>query len=164
MGAALDAMPDKALVAKDLITPEGDVCALGAVAVTRKVSVEKIDPEDYLSVAGTFGISHAMAREIMYENDEGGRRDETPQAALGKNARMGSQEPCHRRGHVLAVDVGRFGLCSFKPKGSDWRLSGMEIGARRRRSFVSGRWFVFYLATDAPMERSANLCGQEKSW
>ena len=79
MLAALDAMPEKRLIAHELETSEGAVCALGSVGKVRGVDMTKLDPEDAESVAATFGIAPSMAREIVYENDEGGRHDETPE-------------------------------------------------------------------------------------
>jgi len=70
MIAALDAMPEKALVVGSLQTEEGDVCAMGAVALKRGLDVKDVDPEDREQVAETFGIARAMAAEIAYENDE----------------------------------------------------------------------------------------------
>jgi hypothetical protein len=69
MLTAFDAMPEKRLIKNDL-AKDGAVCALGAVAVARKIDVSNVDPEDHDTVAGTFGIAHAMACEIMYYNDE----------------------------------------------------------------------------------------------
>lgn len=69
---ALDAMPEKTLIANDLVTAEGDVCAIGAVCQARGLDVSKVDcdwPED---VAGAVGIAHQMVSEIEWENDEGG--------------------------------------------------------------------------------------------
>ena len=57
----------------------GDVCALGAVAAARKMQVSDIDPHDPYQVAPAFGIAEAMAREIVYENDEGTYALETPE-------------------------------------------------------------------------------------
>lgn len=83
MLAALDAMPDKRLIKDELAEPghidlghwglhEGPplVCALGSVGVARGLDMSEIDPEDRESVASAFGIPHALACEIMYENDE----------------------------------------------------------------------------------------------
>jgi hypothetical protein len=70
MLAALDAMPEKRLVAEDLETADGAVCALGAVGKVRGVDMKPIDPEDFGRVAATFGIAESMAQEIMYVNDE----------------------------------------------------------------------------------------------
>ena len=39
----------------------------------------EIDPEDHEYLARVFGIAHAMAREIMWENDEGTYQNETPE-------------------------------------------------------------------------------------
>ena len=69
---ALDALPEKKLIAHDLIT-EGGCCALGAVALKRGIDqemVRKLDPEAAERIAEIFGIATAMAREIMFENDE----------------------------------------------------------------------------------------------
>lgn len=69
MLAALDALPDGKLVASEL-EENGQVCALGAVGRARGVDMAAIDPEDYSRVAATFGVSEALAREVVYENDE----------------------------------------------------------------------------------------------
>ena len=66
---ALDAMPAKRLISRDLIK-EGEVCALGAVAAARGLDVSAVDPEDRDTVAGVFNIAPALAAEIVYENDE----------------------------------------------------------------------------------------------
>jgi hypothetical protein len=73
---ALEAMPEKELVA-EVLNKEGEVCALGAVALKRGMDVSKLDPEEYEVVAGEFNIAEPLAREIVYENDEGSG-DETP--------------------------------------------------------------------------------------
>ena len=70
MRDALDAMPEKRLITDQLVTEEGDVCALGAVALARKCDVSKLDPEEPEVVAATFGIAEVLVREIVYENDE----------------------------------------------------------------------------------------------
>ena len=105
--AALDAMPDKRLIAGELVVdgqqcrfgetpdlivgadelcdrrgnphPMGSCCLLGAVAIARKINVSGVDPEDTETVAHTFGLAGAMTREIVYTNDEGGAWDETPE-------------------------------------------------------------------------------------
>ncbi|WP_315833953.1 hypothetical protein [Bradyrhizobium prioriisuperbiae] len=93
--AALDALPVKRLVANELAAPdliscshwgihEGEsVCAIGAVGRSRGIDMAKLDPEDAEAVAGTFGIAEAMAREIVYENDEYSR-SETPEARYAR--------------------------------------------------------------------------------
>lgn len=66
---ALDAMPNKRLIEGDLET-DGEVCSLGSVGVKRGIDMSKIDIYDRSAVANTFGISQALAAEIMYVNDE----------------------------------------------------------------------------------------------
>lgn len=79
--AALDAMPEKVLIAEELVNSEGDVCALGAVGKRRGLAMGNLDPEESESVAEVFDIAYPLACEITYINDEGNffRRDETPQ-------------------------------------------------------------------------------------
>lgn len=69
---AIDSLPSKRLTKDVLISQDGEVCALGAVAAKRGIDVSILDPEDPERVAEVFGISQALAREIVYENDEGG--------------------------------------------------------------------------------------------
>lgn len=68
--AALDAMPIKELAADSLVTAEGEFCTLGAVGAARGMDMSTLDPEDWDAVAKAFGIAPAMAREIVFENDE----------------------------------------------------------------------------------------------
>lgn len=70
MIAALDALPEKRLTCSELETPDGEVCALGAVGLMRGMDMSDIDPVDAATVAHRFGIAECMAREIVYENDE----------------------------------------------------------------------------------------------
>lgn len=77
--AALDAMPEKALITHELETAEGDVCALGALGKQRGIDMSKIDAEEPDDVAAAFDIAPQLAREVVYENDEGAWRDETPE-------------------------------------------------------------------------------------
>jgi hypothetical protein len=71
MVAALDAMPVKELASDSLLNHStGAVCALGAVGSKRGMDLAELDPDDIETVAAAFGISGAMAREIVYMNDE----------------------------------------------------------------------------------------------
>lgn len=79
MLAALDAMPNKVLIAESLVEEDGAVCAMGAVALKRGIDVSDVDPYDREEVAQTFGISPAMAAEIAYANDDGSWRHVTPE-------------------------------------------------------------------------------------
>jgi hypothetical protein len=69
MAEAMDALPQKRLVAMELETA-GEVCAIGSVGRQRGIDMSKLDPEDYSTVAGTFGIAECLAQEIVYMNDE----------------------------------------------------------------------------------------------
>lgn len=70
MALALDAMPVKRLIVEELISKQGEVCALGAVAKHKGISVEGIDPENHRAVCSKFNIADALAREIAFENDD----------------------------------------------------------------------------------------------
>lgn len=67
---ALDAMPVKRLITEEIVTAEGDCCALGCLALARGLDVSNVDPEDPHRVAKLFDIAPSLAREIVYENDE----------------------------------------------------------------------------------------------
>ena len=77
MAKALDAMPIKRLITDELISKEGEVCALGAVAKYKSLKVDDVDPQDHCKVAAVFNIADALACEIAYEND--GYYNETPE-------------------------------------------------------------------------------------
>lgn len=66
---ALDAMPHKEL-ARDVLEENGEVCALGSVGQLRGLPIGEIDPEDSDSIATAFNIAPALAKEVMWENDE----------------------------------------------------------------------------------------------
>jgi hypothetical protein len=76
--AALDALPDKRLIAGAL-EDNGEYCALGALGTARHIDLRAIDPDDRDQVAEAFDIASALAAEIAFENDEGGRLQETPE-------------------------------------------------------------------------------------
>lgn len=77
--AALNALPEKRLIAGDLAR-DGEVCALGALGRARGLDLCEVDPEDPDAVAALFDVAPALAREIVYENDEGSFASETPEA------------------------------------------------------------------------------------
>lgn len=78
MLAALDAMPEKRLVANEL-EMDGQVCAIGAVGRSRGVDMNALDPEDPEKVAEVFGVNEKLAREIVWENDEAACGEESPE-------------------------------------------------------------------------------------
>lgn len=75
MLAALDVLPNKRLIAEDIVRADGEICGLGAVALLRGVDTSGIvDPTDREYVGQFFGIAPSMAAEIAYINDECGRQ------------------------------------------------------------------------------------------
>lgn len=72
--AALDALPQKSLIVDEL-QEEGQVCAIGALGLSRGLDMSKIDPEDADQVAAAFNISPCLAQEIEFENDEYSRNE-----------------------------------------------------------------------------------------
>lgn len=90
MVAALDAMPEKRLIA-DALEHGGEVCALGSVGAKRGIDMTKMDAHDPDALGVVFGIARALAAEIEYENDEEGFSDETPGARWQRMRRWASK-------------------------------------------------------------------------
>lgn len=67
--AALEAMPEKRLVAGEL-EADGQFCALGVVGQARGLNLAAIDTYDVEALGPTFNIAEQLAREIMWINDE----------------------------------------------------------------------------------------------
>lgn len=67
---ALDALPERVLAGGSLQTADGEFCTLGALGRARGIDMSAIDAEDRAAVAEAFGISEALAAEIMFLNDE----------------------------------------------------------------------------------------------
>lgn len=70
MLVALDAMPVKRLIEGAIQESSGDVCALGSVALLRKMDVTDLDECERDDVAKAFGIAPTLAAEVAYINDE----------------------------------------------------------------------------------------------
>lgn len=80
LAAAMDAMPEKRLIAHELIDEAGAMCTIGVVCKARGIDVSGVDVENADAVGKLVGIAESMAREIEYENDERPYgRDETPE-------------------------------------------------------------------------------------
>jgi hypothetical protein len=82
---ALDAMPNKRLSAYEWVEPTGEACALGVVALARGLGQQflSLDPDDSSAAenaAHLLNIASAMARELVWLNDEDGSVNETPEA------------------------------------------------------------------------------------
>jgi hypothetical protein len=80
---AMDSMQEKELIADELEF-QGQFCALGAVGHARGIDLRKIDPDDSWHVSKVFGIANALAREIVYMNDEGVYFEETPEQRFAR--------------------------------------------------------------------------------
>jgi hypothetical protein len=76
---ALESMPEKVLISEQLVTADGECCAIGAVALARGCDVSDLDPEEADRVAERFGIAEVLVREIVYWNDDD-YGDVTPEA------------------------------------------------------------------------------------
>lgn len=91
MLAALDAMPVKALITDEL-QAQGGFCALGALGRQRGLPMDTIDPYDAEQVSASFDVSMALAREIVFMNDECGTWDETPEQRWVRMRRWVSEQ------------------------------------------------------------------------
>ena len=69
MLAALDAMPEKKLIAHELEL-DGQYCAMGVVGKNRGLDLNTVDAQEAEQVAKLFGLSEAMVREIAFMNDD----------------------------------------------------------------------------------------------
>ena len=67
---ALDALPAKRLAANVLVGTDGEVCAMGAVAIARGLDTSGIEDTDHDAVAKALGIAPRLAMEIAYLNDD----------------------------------------------------------------------------------------------
>lgn len=70
LAAAMDAMPEKRLIAEELVTNAGEVCAIGVICKARGIDVTDVDVEDADKIGKLVGIARSMAAEIEYENDK----------------------------------------------------------------------------------------------
>lgn len=68
---ALEAMPEKKLIARELIE-NGQVCALGAAGIAKGIDLSDVAPHDHDLLAKKFNIAHQLVQEIEWENDENG--------------------------------------------------------------------------------------------
>jgi hypothetical protein len=80
---ALDQMPEKKLIANELETSNGELCALGVLGKARGLDMNNVDPERYEDVALLFGITEQLTRQIVFMNDEFYDRD-TPEQRYEK--------------------------------------------------------------------------------
>src|SRR6185312_15322735 len=94
---ALDALPVKRLIHSELVTADGNVCAIGSVGVRRGVDMSPLlrpadcDPDEWAenweceaneraeALGSMFDIAPCLAQEVMYQNDEASYHNETPE-------------------------------------------------------------------------------------
>jgi hypothetical protein len=76
---ALDQMPEKKLIANELESSNGELCALGVLGKARGLDMRSVDPEQYEEVASLFGITEQLTRQIVFMNDEFYDRDTSEQ-------------------------------------------------------------------------------------
>lgn len=76
----MDDMPEKILIADELINEHGQCCTMGVICKARGIDVSKVDYSDPYAVAGKLRINYMMAAEIAYMNDEFVYHTETPEA------------------------------------------------------------------------------------
>jgi hypothetical protein len=69
LAEALDAMPEKKLIAHELKCEAG-YCALGVVGEKRGLNLDLIDPKQPEAVAEHFNIASQLCKEIVFQNDE----------------------------------------------------------------------------------------------
>ena len=106
LAAALDAMPEKVLVAGELQDEDGCLCTLGVIGKARGLALESMDVDDYDSIAGSLNVNAKIAQEIMWENDETFSEDESQRVMICGPMRPACKETrwC-REEHVRWVRV-----------------------------------------------------------
>lgn len=70
LAKTMDEMPDKVLIANELIDKNGQCCTMGTVFKSEGIPIETVDYEDRDQVGKLMNIAPSMAAEIAYENDE----------------------------------------------------------------------------------------------
>lgn len=103
---ALAALPEKKLVRDSLRLTSGEVCALGALGNCRGIDMTEIDPDDYETVAKVFEISEALTREIVYQNDDGGSYNETPEQRYARMLKWVNEQIVPEKSKTKAVNDG----------------------------------------------------------
>lgn len=69
--AALDAMPEKKLIAHEL-EEKGEVCALGAVCRAKGIDPTTLEPTEHEAIGAALDISPKLVQEVEYINDDWG--------------------------------------------------------------------------------------------
>lgn len=104
---AMLALPEPVLIAGRLANEQGQVCAVGAMVVHRRVAegreratvlgeLARLIPEDEncdgsdvtATVGVSLGFTYSLAYRLAYENDEGAWNDATPEARYDRLMRF----------------------------------------------------------------------------
>lgn len=80
LAEALDAMPNKRLIANEFRNKNGEFCALGVLGAERGIEMSNLDPYDIKTIASVFEIAPALVSEVFFENDVAGFYNENPKA------------------------------------------------------------------------------------
>lgn len=80
---ALDSLPEKRLIA-DRLQHNGEFCALGVLGQAKGLNFEKLTTHDSHYVADAFDIADALAREVVFMNDEASSIHETPEQRFAR--------------------------------------------------------------------------------
>ena len=74
--SALDALPEKKLIANSFQGTDGPVCALGALGKMKGIDLESLshaaNRHNFWIIGGSFDIAEQLAQETMFINDEAG--------------------------------------------------------------------------------------------
>ena len=68
--AALDAMPEKVLIAHELVA-DGQVCAIGSLGRVMGIDMATMEVGDYDAIAKALDVAAPLVQEIERANDEG---------------------------------------------------------------------------------------------
>ena len=110
--AALDAMPDKSLVADALVSEDGEFCALGVLGNARGLDMSPLDPDDWDAVAKAFGVAPSLVREIVEENDESVAEQKSVRVAI--HGPMRPRDGRDARFPFLTVDIPAKTVCAAR--------------------------------------------------
>lgn len=66
----LEAMPEKKLIAEELINENGEVCAVACVMKARGIDMTDVEIDDFERIADLCNVNEKVIQEIEWENDQ----------------------------------------------------------------------------------------------